>query len=145
MRNARARRQQCWKSCANGSNIVALRFGDHGTKKIFGVVSRKVWPVSNFVQEHATTSNNMQQGLQTDATCNIQQCWELLADNVASVRTGLKPVYITGNQRKKSVGYYDRTLLALFQTGWTLSFELLGWTLFLLNYKLVWIVLSLNS
>ena len=23
----------------------------------------------------ATTSNNMQQGVQTDATCNIQQCW----------------------------------------------------------------------
>ena len=37
-----------------------------------------------------TTSNNMQQGLQTDATCNIRQCWELLANNVASVCTGLK-------------------------------------------------------
>ena len=24
----------------------------------------------------------MQQGEQTDATCNIQQCWELLANNV---------------------------------------------------------------
>ena len=31
----------------------------------------------------------MQQGVQTDATCNIQQCWELLANNVASVCTGL--------------------------------------------------------
>ena len=30
---------------------------------------------SNFAQQHATTSNNMQQGVQTDATCNIQQCW----------------------------------------------------------------------
>ena len=37
----------------------------------------------------ATTSNNMQQGVQTDATCNIQQCWELLANIVASVFTGL--------------------------------------------------------
>ena len=36
----------------------------------------------------ATTRNNMQQGVQTDATCNIQQCWELLANNVASVCTG---------------------------------------------------------
>ena len=35
----------------------------------------------------ATTSNNMQQGVQTDATCNIQQCWELLANNVLSVCT----------------------------------------------------------
>ena len=29
----------------------------------------------------------MQQGVQTDATCNIQQCWELLVKNVASVST----------------------------------------------------------
>ena len=31
----------------------------------------------------------MQQGVQTDATCNIQQFWELLANNVVSVCTGL--------------------------------------------------------
>ena len=33
--------------------------------------------------------NNTQQGVQTHATCNIQQCWGLLANNVASVCTGL--------------------------------------------------------
>ena len=33
MCNARERPQQCWRSCVNGSNIVALRFGDHGTKE----------------------------------------------------------------------------------------------------------------
>ena len=33
--------------------------------------------------------NNLQQGVQTGATCNIQRCWELLANNVASVCTGL--------------------------------------------------------
>ena len=27
-----------------------------------------------------TRQNNMQQSVQTDATCNIQQCWELFAD-----------------------------------------------------------------
>ena len=35
-----------------------------------------------------TTPNNTQQhatSVQTDATCNIQQCWELLAYNIASV------------------------------------------------------------
>ena len=32
-----------------------------------------------------TTSDNMQQGVQTDAICNIQQCREMLANNVASV------------------------------------------------------------
>ena len=45
--NERAWPQQCWKSCANGSNIVALRFGDHGTKEMLGVVGLKVCPVSN--------------------------------------------------------------------------------------------------
>ena len=34
----------------------------------------KFWPVSNFAQQLPTTSSNMQQGVQTDATCNIQQC-----------------------------------------------------------------------
>ena len=29
----------------------------------------------------------MQQGVQTDATCNIQQCWELLVNNIATVCT----------------------------------------------------------
>ena len=29
----------------------------------------------------------MQQDVQTDATCNIQQCWEFLVNNVASVCT----------------------------------------------------------
>ena len=39
-----------------------------------------------------TLRNNIQQheqAVQTDATCNIQQCWELSANNVASVCTGL--------------------------------------------------------
>ena len=34
-----------------------------------------------------TFRNNMQKGVQTDATCNIQQCWGFLANNVASVCT----------------------------------------------------------
>ena len=34
------------------------------------------WPESlTGFKLFATTSNNMQQGVQTDATCNIQQCW----------------------------------------------------------------------
>ena len=34
--------ETAWKSCANGFNIVVLRFGDHGTKEMFGVVGSKV-------------------------------------------------------------------------------------------------------
>ena len=62
------------KSCANRSNIVALRVGDHGTKEMLGVAGSKVWPFSNFSQQLPTKRNNMQQGVQMDATCNIQQC-----------------------------------------------------------------------
>ena len=51
-------------------NIFALRFVDHGTKEMLGVVGPKVWPVSNFAQQLPTTLNNMQQGVQTDARCN---------------------------------------------------------------------------
>ena len=45
MRNARAWSRQCrqsLKSCANGSNFVALRFGDYGTKEMLGEVSLKI-------------------------------------------------------------------------------------------------------
>ena len=79
MHNKRAWPQQCWKSCANGSNIVALRFGDHGTKEMLGVVGWKVWPVSNFAQQHATTCNRV---------CRRTQ--HVTSNNVASVCTGLE-------------------------------------------------------
>ena len=36
----------------------------------------------------------MQHGLQTDSTCNIQQCLELLANKAASVCTGLNGIII---------------------------------------------------
>ena len=41
------------------------------------------------MQQIPTTRNNMQQGVQTDVTCKIQQCWTFFANNVASVCMGL--------------------------------------------------------
>ena len=49
----------------NGSNIVALRFGDHGIRNVLGVVR---WLKSLTL----TLRNNVQHGLQTDTTCNIR-------------------------------------------------------------------------
>ena len=46
--------------------------------------------VGNGVQADATTPNNMQQGVQTDATCNIQQYWELLATMLRPFARGFK-------------------------------------------------------
>ena len=34
MRDPRAWPEQCWKSCANGVNFVAIRIGDHETKEM---------------------------------------------------------------------------------------------------------------
>ena len=44
--------------------------GDHGTKEIFEVIGS----ISLTSFKHRTTTPNMQQGVQTNATCNIQQC-----------------------------------------------------------------------
>ena len=75
MRNERAWPQQCWKSCANGSNIVALRFGDHRTKEMLEVVGWKVWPVSNFAQQHPTTCNRVWKRTQHVTSNNFGSCW----------------------------------------------------------------------
>lgn len=37
----------------------------------------------------------MQQSVEKDAAFNIQQCWELLANDIASICTGLKPIAFT--------------------------------------------------
>ena len=103
MRNERAWPQQCWKSCANGSNIVALRFGDHGTKEMLELLAEKF-------DRFQTLRNNMQQGLETNATCNIQQFWELLANNVGSVCTGLYTRFKT--EQDRGLGRFRHSWLA---------------------------------
>ena len=53
---------------------------------------KKCWELlAEKFDQFQTLRNNMQQGAQTDATCNIQKCWELVANNVASVYTGPNP------------------------------------------------------
>ena len=63
---------------ATAPNIVASVC--HRAKSLTGF---KLYP---------TTRNYMQQGVRTDATCNIQQCWELLANRFASVCTELNNI-----------------------------------------------------
>ena len=72
----------CWQWCANGCN---------NSQQVWDLqcIVGRIQPISV-----CNPSNNMQQGVQTDATRNIQQCWELLANNVASVCTGLNKTII---------------------------------------------------
>ena len=58
--------------------------------------SQHCWP--NNVS--ATTPNNTQQ---TDATCNIQRCWELLANYVASVWPGYPTIANSVNHTRTSI------------------------------------------
>ena len=52
---------------------------------------KKCWELlAEKFDRYQTLRNDMQQGVQTDTRCNIQQFWELLANNVASVCMGLK-------------------------------------------------------
>ena len=60
------------------------------TNRVMIMEQKKCWQLlAEKFDRFQTLRNNMQQEAQTDTTCNIQQCWELLANNVASVCTGL--------------------------------------------------------
>ena len=77
--------QQHATGCANGSNIVALRFGDHGTKELLGVVGWKVWPVSNFALQHQTTCNRVCKRTQHVTSNNVGSCWPTIMRPFARV------------------------------------------------------------
>ena len=56
---------------------------------MLGVAASLLAVVYKRMRQLPEARNSMQQGVQTDATCNIQQCWELLAKKDASVCKGL--------------------------------------------------------
>ena len=60
---------------------------------MLGVVLSVLVVVYKRVQQLPTTRTNKQQGVQTDATCKIQQRWELLANDAASVCRGALVVF----------------------------------------------------
>ena len=72
--------------------MVIITGKEFVTKTNRGMImeQKKCWQLlAEKFDRFQTLRNNMQQEVQTDTTCNIQQCWELLANNVASVCTGL--------------------------------------------------------
>ena len=73
---------------------------------------KKCWELlAETFDRFQTLRNNMQQGVQTDATCNIQQYWELMANNVASVCTGHKSKELSYTRNPAS--YPEVSLLTL--------------------------------
>ena len=74
---------------ADGRNLVGQQLPTWLAQNVASVYTwLKVWPVPNFARQVSTTRSNRQQGVQMDATCTIQQCCELLANNIASVCRG---------------------------------------------------------
>ena len=69
---------QCWKHCANGSNVVTLRFGGRGTKGMLGAVSFNLC---------ATTLNNTQRHV---IGCTIGRNDYVIPNIVAFVRAELE-------------------------------------------------------
>ena len=59
------------------------------------------WPVSNFAKQLPTTRNNMQQGVQTDATCNIQQCCVSLHEALFLLQKLRMEVILPGKRAKQ--------------------------------------------
>ena len=81
MRNVRAWPQQCWKPAVQ-MDPTLLRYDSEITEQ------KKCWEfLAEKFDRFQTLRNKQQRGVQTDATCNIQQCWELLMNNFASVCT----------------------------------------------------------
>ena len=103
MRNERAWPLRCWKNRSNGSNIVVLRFGDHGTKEMLGVVGWKVWPVSNFAQQQATTCNRVCKGTQHVTSNNVGSCWPTMLRPFAR-GVKLPNVTTSGGSRRRARG-----------------------------------------
>ena len=78
MCNALAWLQQCWKSCANEFNIVALRLDDHGTNEMLILTSFKLCTTSpNNTQQH-TICNRMCKRTQHVTSHNAGSCWPKL-------------------------------------------------------------------
>ena len=71
----------------HGPNSVGSAVQTDPTLLRFALVimeQKKCWEsLAEKFDQLQTLRNNMQQRVQTDATCDIQQCWELVANNVA--------------------------------------------------------------
>ena len=66
MRNERVWPQQCWKSGANDPTLLRYASAIKEQKKCWELLAKKF-------DRFQTLHNNMQQGVQTEATSNIQQ------------------------------------------------------------------------
>ena len=65
--------------------LVALRFGDHGTKEMLGLIGFKICATTPKTQQHA------KQGVQTESTSDMQQCRVRLQGALSSTRNEKLP------------------------------------------------------
>ena len=94
---------KCWESCANGSNIVAPRFGDPiALKKCWESLVQKF---DRFQTLRNYTPNNMQPGVfkctQHLISYNVRSCWPTmlrLLQGASATLTFITPVYQTFKQ-----------------------------------------------
>ena len=79
MRNERAWPQQCWKSCANGSNIAALNASAITEQKEFWELLAEKFDrcqtLPNNTQQHPTTCKKVCKQTQHVTSNNVGSCW----------------------------------------------------------------------
>ena len=116
MCNARAWPQQCWRSCAYGSNIV---FRSHASmiteqKKCWELLAQKFdrfQPLRSHSQQHAKTYNNMQQGVkrtQHVTSHNVGSCWPTMLRPLARGFMNLLDATTTCEKDKQARDYKSR-------------------------------------
>ena len=89
---------------------------------------------SNNFQQVVTTRNDTQHGVQTLATCWAQQCFVLLANNVASVCTGLYYTAVITDAYNFSLYFFLATVFGNFYTT-LFNLPLFAFHLFALNLE----------
>ena len=83
--NGRNSSQHCWRSYT----LTGFKLNWATTRSLRSRRLEAVGGTRERARARETRElNNMQQGVQTDAKCIIQQCWALVANNIASVFTG---------------------------------------------------------
>ena len=126
MCNAHVCPQQCWKAVQMDPTL--LRYASAITEQIR--MLRSCWLKSlTCFKLCSTTHNNLQQGVQTDAHCEIQKCWELLANNMLhafawgfkGIKSTNNDVILCGSTCYDKITIMNKGIAVLYSRGMTFS------------------------
>ena len=95
--------QQCGKSSANGSNIVALPLRTRNKRTVGSCWLKSL---TGFKLCETTPNDKHQHARECANRSNIHQCWEFLGKNVTSVCTGIYKIFVVLTTKFVSFAFY---------------------------------------